>query len=159
MQGLGFLPGGTFSNASGVSADGSVVVGRSGSVNGIDVYIWDSLLGMRSLTDVLTDQGEDLSDWISLDFAFAVSADGRSIVGRGTNSSGNFEAFVATIDRVIEPVLLGDVNLDNTVDFSDVSQFISILAAEDFQAEADVDQSGTVDFSDISPFIKILSGS
>ena len=56
------------------------------------------------------------------------------------------------------PVLRGDVNLDSTVDFDDISPFITILATGDFQAEADVDTSGEVTFDDILPFIEILSG-
>lgn len=55
-------------------------------------------------------------------------------------------------------VLLGDVNMDETVDFLDISPFISLLSSDVFQAEADVDGSGAVDFLDISPFIAILSG-
>ena len=55
--------------------------------------------------------------------------------------------------------LLGDVNLDMTVNFSDISPFIAILAVGGFQEEADIDQNGSVDFLDISPFIQILSGS
>ena len=57
------------------------------------------------------------------------------------------------------PVLLGDVNLDSEVDFSDIAPFIAILSDNDFQAEADIDMSGAVDFLDIAPFIAILSGS
>ena len=56
-------------------------------------------------------------------------------------------------------VLLGDVNLDGAVNFLDISPFIAILSAGDFQAEADFDQNGEVDFLDISPFIGVLSGS
>ncbi|MDB2686936.1 hypothetical protein N9Y42_06960 [Mariniblastus sp.] len=55
-------------------------------------------------------------------------------------------------------LLPGDVNLDNVVDFSDISPFIVLLANGGFQIEADLDQSGEVDFSDIAPFIVILSG-
>ena len=54
-------------------------------------------------------------------------------------------------------VLLGDVNLDGTVDFLDISPFIALLSNGDYQAEADCDQSGAVGFLDISPFISILS--
>ena len=55
------------------------------------------------------------------------------------------------------PILLGDINLDGVVSFSDISPFISILSTGGFQAEADLNQSGVVDFSDISPFIGVLS--
>ena len=62
-----------------------------------------------------------------------------------------------TVAGVLEP-LLGDVNLDNAVDFLDIAPFITRLVDEEFQAEADIDGSGTVDFLDIAPFIAILTG-
>ena len=55
------------------------------------------------------------------------------------------------------PVLLGDLNLDASVDFFDISPFIDLLAKGGFQAEADFDRNGTVDFLDIPHFIAILS--
>ncbi|MDB2687792.1 hypothetical protein N9Y42_11335 [Mariniblastus sp.] len=58
---------------------------------------------------------------------------------------------------VASPVLLGDVNLDNQVDFSDIGPFISRLAAGAYQVEADIDQNEVVSFDDIAPFITILS--
>ena len=54
--------------------------------------------------------------------------------------------------------LLGDCNLDGTVDFSDISPFISILSAGIYLDVADTNQDGAVNFDDISPFISILSG-
>ena len=57
-----------------------------------------------------------------------------------------------------ESVLLGDVDMDGDVDFSDIPAFIAVLSSGEFQAEADVNQNGVVDFSDIPPFIAILSG-
>ena len=53
---------------------------------------------------------------------------------------------------------LGDVNMDGSVDFLDISPFVSVLSLGRFQAEADCDQSGAVNFLDISPFVAILSG-
>jgi len=55
-------------------------------------------------------------------------------------------------------LLLGDVNQDCSVNFSDISPFIAVLTTGGMQAEADIDQNGTVNFADISPFIAILSG-
>lgn len=52
----------------------------------------------------------------------------------------------------------GDVNMDGSISFLDISPFIAILSAGDFQAEADIDQSGAVNFLDIAPFIALLSG-
>ena len=62
------------------------------------------------------------------------------------------------VPEVDDVVLLGDVNKDDTVDFDDISPFISLLATGGFQAEADIDLSTEVDFDDIAPFITILSG-
>jgi agarase len=54
--------------------------------------------------------------------------------------------------------LLGDVNQDTVVDFSDIPPFIAILIAGDYQTEADVNEDGSVTFSDIGPFIERLLG-
>ena len=58
---------------------------------------------------------------------------------------------------ISEPAILGDVNLDGAVNFSDIPAFIAVLQSGEFQGEADVDQNGTVNFSDIPAFITILS--
>jgi len=97
MVGLGLLPGGTRSRALGVSADGSVVVGSTTFSPGIDnAFVWDATHGMRSLQQVLTGSGLELTGWTLLD-ATAVSADGSTIVGYGTDPSGLTEAWIATI--------------------------------------------------------------
>ncbi len=54
---------------------------------------------MRDPQDVLvSDPGLDLTGW-TLTRAFDLSADGLTLVGDGTNPSGNREAWVATIPR------------------------------------------------------------
>ena len=58
---------------------------------------------------------------------------------------------------LVDPVLLGDVDLSGTVDFLDISPFIAVLSNSQFQEEADINGSGVVDFLDIGPFIEILS--
>ena len=57
-----------------------------------------------------------------------------------------------------DPILLGDVNLDGTVDFLDIPLFISVVFAGGTQAEADINQDGVVDFLDIPPFIGVITG-
>lgn len=52
--------------------------------------------------------------------------------------------------------LLGDVSLDGSVNFLDISPFIAVLSAGQFQAEADIDGNGAVNFLDISGFIALL---
>ena len=61
--------------------------------------------------------------------------------------------------EIVGSTLLGDVNLDGTVDFLDISPFIAVLSGGIDQAEADCNEDGEVNFLDISPFISILSGS
>ncbi|MDH7570708.1 MAG: PEP-CTERM sorting domain-containing protein, partial [Armatimonadota bacterium] len=101
MVGLGDLPGGAFySEAYGVSADGSVVVGYSDSASGDEAFLWRPDTGMQRLYDVLVAQGDGaaLTGW-SLQYAYAVSADGRTIVGYGRNPSGNTEAWLARLNQ------------------------------------------------------------
>jgi len=54
-------------------------------------------------------------------------------------------------------VVKGDVNLDGSISFLDISPFIQVLAAMGFQDEADVNCDGVVSFLDIQPFITILA--
>ena len=75
----------------------------------------------------------------------------------------NLDGFVDGIDfnflnAPADLCLLGDVDINGTVNFLDIAPFIAILSSGTYQCEADCDQSGTVDFLDISPFIALLSG-
>ncbi|MBX9792231.1 MAG: hypothetical protein K2Y37_25185 [Pirellulales bacterium] len=99
MVGLSDLPGGTFlSEASATSSNGEVVVGYGTTDTGQAAFIWDSAYGMRNLQQVLVDLGSggELTGWNLLN-ATGVSADGRTIVGYGTNPDGNTEAWIATV--------------------------------------------------------------
>lgn len=97
MAGLGDLPGGDFaSRALGVSDDGSVIIGWGTSSIGTEAMIWDEQYGTRDLRSVLMDSGLDLTGW-TLTEARGMSADGRTIVGIGTNPNGATEGWVATI--------------------------------------------------------------
>jgi uncharacterized membrane protein len=98
MVGLGSLTGSSasFHRAFGVSADGSVVVGR-GYDNGFTAFVWDARNGMRRIDDLLTAGGVDLDGW-TLEWAYSVSADGQTIAGTATKN-GNDQAFVAVLPR------------------------------------------------------------
>ena len=79
---LGDLTGrGFYSQAFGVSADGSVVIGSSSSAVGGEAFRWTSVGGMVGLGDL---PGQDF--W---SFAFGVTADGSTVVGVSQAASGN----------------------------------------------------------------------
>lgn len=95
---LGTL-GGPRSWANGVSAEGSIVVGRASVDAGAGNYgafIWDETNGIRSLQALLEQLGADLSDW-TLTSATDVSGDGRSILGYADHDAGYRSGFVATV--------------------------------------------------------------
>ena len=100
MVGLGDLPGGGFfSQAHGVSADGHKIIGISQAGTGHRPFLWDSTHGMRDLQMVLeTEQGlaTQLAGW-SLIEAWAISADGSTIVGYGRNPVGKPEGWRAQL--------------------------------------------------------------
>lgn len=83
-----------------------------------------------------------------------------------TTDSGDFgfntPVFVAvdnlTFTALTAPnkVLLGDIDLDDTVTFADIAPFIVLLQSGAFQAEADTNEDGSVNFGDIATFIAIL---
>jgi probable HAF family extracellular repeat protein len=99
MEGLGDLPGGGFvSVAADASAGGSVIVGH-GRTDAFpnEAFVWTPTGGMRLLAEVLeTEHGLDLQGWV-LREAHGVSADGRRIVGWGTNPDGATEAWMVVL--------------------------------------------------------------
>ena len=58
--------------------------------------------------------------------------------------------------HILPAVILGDVNMNGVVDFSDIPAFIAALQSGEFKAEADCNQDGVVNFADIPAFIDIL---
>ena len=62
----------------------------------------------------------------------------------------------SAVRLVIETPLLGDVNRDFVVDFSDIGPFIEVLSFG-YQIEADFNDDGLINFNDIGPFIEALS--
>jgi probable HAF family extracellular repeat protein len=92
MQDLGTL-GGSESAAYGVSADGSVVVGEAENAAGQRrAFRWTAAGGMEDLN---TTYAHLLTNGSELRIAYAVSPDGRYIVGSGYNAATErFEAFL-----------------------------------------------------------------
>jgi uncharacterized membrane protein len=82
MTALGDFPGGRyFSEATGTSADGSVIVGRGHSAAGSEAFRWTADEGLVSLGDLPGGRHES--------GAFAASADGSVIVGYANVAPGS----------------------------------------------------------------------
>ncbi len=103
---LGDLPGGAYnSNAFGVSANGSVIVGESASTNSSsnaawnEAFRWTQSGGMQALGDL---SGGNFGS-----LAWNISADGNVIVGQGVSHNG-YEAFRWTSSGGL--VALGDLS-------------------------------------------------
>ena len=97
FMGLGDLPGGEFvSQAWGVSADGSTVVGSSLSDKGQEAFRWTKQSGMQGLG------GLSLSQKRFVSVASAVSADGSVVVG--ASMSGNGVQAYRWIDGIGQPL-------------------------------------------------------
>jgi probable HAF family extracellular repeat protein len=108
MVGLGWLvPEGLGDSvAFDVSADGSVIVGAAQKNRRNVAFIWDAQHGMRSLSDVLTNEyGLDLNG-LTLMEARGVSDDGRTIVGIGYGQDGASQGWVAHIPEPTTGMLL-----------------------------------------------------
>ena len=105
MRGLGALPttlAFPASGALGVSGDGSIVVGWSYGDDGEEAFYWDQAGGIRTLNSELIARGlaASIAGW-ELTRATAISANGRVVVGFGSNAQGWVEAFrVKDEDRI-----------------------------------------------------------
>jgi uncharacterized membrane protein len=158
----------TFDSAAALDAtnNGRRVCGLNlltGISNSQHAVIWDEGLGCRSIAQVLSAGGADLSGW-NLTFATSMSDDGTTIVGYGINPSGNTEAWIATIPM---PPVACPADLDNGsgtgtpdggVDVNDLLYFL--VQFEAGAATADLDNgsgSGTpdggVDINDLLFFL------
>jgi probable HAF family extracellular repeat protein len=105
ITGLGLPATATQSYAYGINGDGSMVVGqadhppsRTGAADWqYSAFIWDASHGRRDLQTVLRDEyGLPLSGW-TLQSAFGMSDDGRTILGSGINPSGVREGWVVVV--------------------------------------------------------------
>ncbi len=92
-----------------------------------------------------------------LEITFANLLTHQSLAGIRIDYFNSASPTVVPAPGTSNSTLLGDVNLDTVIDFSDIPAFISVLSSGEFQAEADIDGSGAVNFGDIPGFIVILT--
>ena len=76
----------------------------------------------------------------------------------GANGSVLYGTDQGTVSFSVVSILIGDVNLDGSVDLLDVAPFVELLSNGGFQAEADINQDGQVNLLDVQPFVDLLSG-
>ncbi|MDB2686203.1 zinc-dependent metalloprotease [Mariniblastus sp.] len=147
--------------------DGTVTIDTSGSDFDTQLYIYEFVPGGDLRNLILIDENDDINfdaNNIQSEVTFDVAAGTQYAIRvggfRDDESIGDGSEGNVVLNGVFTPtpILLGDVNLDRQVDFSDIGPFILILSNDGFQAEADTDQNEVVDFSDIAPFIVILNG-
>lgn len=95
--------GGTSTFASDLSADGKVIVG--GGLDNASNYLyyrWSQDDGIKSLKDILTDAGVDISGWDLSGNQIFVNEDGSIITGTG-NFNGDNKVFIMTMNGLTTP--------------------------------------------------------
>ena len=118
IAGRGFLPGIRWDEANGirflgptdelggipnaVSDDGRMIGGDNSPFG---AFIWTAETGVQGLDVFLAAMGVDVTGW-TFDSVQGFSSDGRTIVGFGTNPSGNWEGFVAVVPEPSTATLL-----------------------------------------------------
>ena len=138
----------------------------------VDWTVPGGVFDMASLGAILVDgpadysiSSSDLADVVQgmLDgtfpsYGFILKASPEGVFGSAarvtTREGGNAAQLVIDFNDT----LLGDVNLDGSVDLLDVAPFVQILSSAGFQAEADINQDGMVNLLDVAPFVSLLSG-
>jgi len=151
--------GSSVSGAGGSSNAGEsyVVFGDSGgfsaifeldTLDGTNGFVLNGVDPADGTGDSVSSAGDVNGDGIDDLIIGAVDADPSGISGAG-------ETYVV-FGRAAPQLVLGDVNQDGEVDFSDIAPFIAVLQSGFYLEEADVNEDGVVDFNDIGPFVDEL---
>lgn len=143
-------------SATGVSADGRVMVGYNNCLGPNRAFVWDPVNGYRLIEDILRDAGS-LPTGFSLTIATGISADGTVIVGNGVGPGFTPRGWVAVIPRTDAspcPECAADFDGNGGVDGGDLAAFFS--AFEEGGECADVDANGGVDGGDLALFFQLF---
>ena len=151
MLSAGIVP--SFVNDSPIAITGSIGAGETVTLIGVGLSPGAniSLLARAAEADLAVNvsingnsvgssdrTGEDVDEAIS----FIQSTGGTTLIEITNNSTGG--------------VLLGDVNMDGSVNLLDVNPFIDSIGGP-FVAEADLNQDGAVNLLDVAPFVDALA--
>jgi hypothetical protein len=110
-------------------------------------FIWREGFGMARLDQFLTARGVDLQGWTNLGEVGAISANGRFIVGGGTNR-GQARAFIADLWAPCP----ADVTADRRVDGADIGEMLSAWGAvtqSPVSRACDITRDGVVNGADL----------
>jgi hypothetical protein len=148
MQNLGLLPNTERSDAFGASLNGTYVVGVSREVTPNPqrfAFLWSQASGMQDLNVLFRSL---LRDGSVLKVAYAISSDGRYIVGEGYNAArGRTEAFLLDTRCTAHN---GDVDWNGCVDDADL---LAVLFAFGVTGQnlgrVDVNCDGVIDDADL----------
>ena len=136
MVSLGAFPGGTTTEARGVSGDGATVVGFGMTSLGPRAFLWTSALGLVDLNAYLPTLGVSLTGW-TLEQARGISTDGKAVVGYGIHN-GEMRAWLVTGLGVAPCYANCDASTALPVlNVNDFSCFLNKFAAGDSWANCD----------------------
>lgn len=138
------------SAATGISANGDTVVGWriDPATGGERAVIWTAARGVEWVDERLGGEGVSAAGW-TLSRATAVSADGLTIVGYGTDPAGHVEAWRAV------PGCSADYNGNGLIEPSDVSLFVAVWfsSLSSGTLQGDFDHNGHVEPADVSMMV------
>jgi uncharacterized membrane protein len=143
------IVGGVNGIATGISADGNVIVGHE--LTGVPAagpgFIWTPGGGMQDLTTYVVDAGVVLPAGVTLQRPLNVSADGRTFVGVASNAQG----FVVRIDPPALAKCNGDTNADHRVNIADMTSVITAwgTCVNSANCPADLNADLSVDIDDL----------
>jgi probable HAF family extracellular repeat protein len=140
-----------------VNRDGSIIVGNS-STGRHWMFIWDETHGVRDLIDMMRNgYFFDLSGWGQLQVT-AMSDDGSTVAGWGSNAEGNTEGWVAHFGDPPPPCdPRHDLNHDGLVMTDDLTLLLANYGLTSATAaQGDFDGDGVVDLDDVALFLAYL---
>ncbi len=142
--------------ASGVSDDGSVVVGSYETTpNNTGHFIWTPRVGVVDINDFVRDSlGVNTRGW-TFGELHQVRADGRSIAGTVFRNSTDGEQVVSAFLLDIGAVCRVDFVTDGTLNFFDLGAFLAAFQSGD--AAADIDGNGVFDVDDVTGYVGLFA--
>ena len=147
-------------NGSGIAATDTLTVTLYTSTAPVDGDVTSS--DLTAIGSTILSVGNTTGFYTAPNFYTATGLEGPVYLGlqltSGPSVFSRTDLVTLSVVTTVSSVLKGDVSLDGSVNFLDISPFIGVLTSNDFQLEADCDCDGNVNFLDIAPFIAILAG-